>query len=167
LEPNQCGQCAHFVRRTGLAASPCPRRYRASMLRYLYVVIAVFVVSTSSSFANDEEPLREKGISVHALPKRVAELKGSPWGLEVSYAPYLKPELNKPYLKSLEDVIGFIEKQDKSVIENGFWVVTTNPLAYDEEEITFQEAVKEELPKRGIALFWARGSELKDGFTRY
>ena len=38
-----------------------------------------------------DEPQREKGISLHALPKRVADLSGQPWGLQVSYASYLKP----------------------------------------------------------------------------
>ena len=113
------------------------------------------------------EPQRDKGISVHALPKRVADLSGQPWGLQVTYAPYLKPEPGQPYLQSVEDVLEYVEKQDKSVIENGFWVVTTNPSAYSEQETNFLGKLKVELPKHNILLFWARGSELPNGFKRY
>jgi len=64
-------------------------------------------------------------------------------------------------------VLSYIRKQNPTVIENGFWVVTTNPSAYDSEEAAFHETVKEVLPKEGIPLFWARGSELDNGFIRY
>ncbi len=119
----------------------------------------------SSVYADGPE--RSKGISVHALPKRVAKISGKPWGLEVSYAPYLKPEPGQPFLQSISDVLEYIKKQEPSVIQNGLWVVTTNPMAYSEEELEFQDQIKETLPKEKIPLFWARGSEIRNGFTRY
>jgi hypothetical protein len=130
----------------------------------LFCIIFVLLF-VSSAYA--ESPDRSKGISVHALPQRVAKLSGKPWGLEVSYAPYLKPEPGIPFLQSKSDVLQYIRKQDPSVIQNGFWVVTTNPGAYSKEEIEFQEQIKEVLPKENIPLFWARGAELEKGFTRY
>lgn len=135
------------------------------MIRFISVVLATFFLVTQ--LANAAEPIRAKGISVHALPKRVAKIGGTPWGLEVSYAPYLKPEPGIPYLQSIEDVLQYIEKQDPSVIENGLWVVTSHPSAYDAEEKAFHELVKETLPKEGIPLFWVRGSEIENGFARY
>ncbi|MES9946687.1 MAG: hypothetical protein ABW080_17175 [Candidatus Thiodiazotropha sp.] len=129
------------------------------------ITLIIFLVISHIAFAG--EPKREKGISVHALPKRVAEISGQPWGLQVTYAPYLKPEPGQPYLQSVKDVLSYVEKQEKYVIENGLWVVTTHPSAYSEQETEFLEKLKVELPKHNIPLFWARGSELKNGFKRY
>ncbi|MBV1881027.1 MAG: hypothetical protein KUG82_05300 [Pseudomonadales bacterium] len=134
------------------------------MIQYLSIFLAsLFLVAGVS--AQEIPSTREKGISVHALPKRVAKISGKPWGFEVSYAPYLKVEL--PYLQSIEDVLAYIGKQDKSVIDSGFWVVTSNPSAYDQQELDLHKQVKEVLPKKGIPLYWARGSELPNGFKRY
>jgi hypothetical protein len=131
------------------------------------LVLSIVICFLAASFAFAEEPVRSKGISVHALPKRVAKISGKPWGFEVSYAPYLKPEPEQPFLQSVSDVLQYIKKQDPSVIKNGFWVVTTNPSAYSDEELELQRQIKIELPKHNIPLFWARGSELNNGFKRY
>jgi hypothetical protein len=132
-------------------------------LLILIILLGCFV----GSFACAEEPQRSKGISVYALPKRVANISGKPWGFEVAYAPYLRPEPGQPYLQSLSDVLEYIKKQDSEVVKNGFWVVTTNPLAYSDEELKIQEQIKIELPKNHIPLFWARGAEIEQGFKKY
>jgi len=134
------------------------------MNKTLAIILIVFLFVP---VAHALEPQREKGISAHALPKRIADISGKPWGLEVSYAPYLKPEPGRPYLQSVKDVIEFVKKQDKSVIEHGLWVVTTHPSSYSRSETEFYERLKRELPKHNIPLFWARGAELKNGFKRY
>ena len=144
----------------------CLRRYRVGMVKHLSLIFVSLSIMVAANI-EAAEPVREQGISVHALPKRVAKLSGTPWGFEVSYAPYLKPEPAKPYLQSVEDVLSYVRKQDPSVIANGFWVVTSHPAAYDSEETELQQAIKEVLPKEGIALFWVRGAELENGFTRY
>ena len=135
------------------------------MLQKQIIILFIFGLFSSSLFAF--EPERDKGISVHAMPERVAKLSNAPWGLQVRYAPYLKPEPAQPVLQSISDVLYYIKKQDPSVIENGLWVVTTNPGAYNEEELKFQELIKITLPKEGIPLFWVRGMNLDKGFTRY
>ncbi|MEW8291520.1 MAG: hypothetical protein AB2672_13410 [Candidatus Thiodiazotropha endolucinida] len=129
------------------------------------ITLLIFLAIANSAIAG--EPQREKGISAHALPKRVADISGQPWGLQVSYAPYLKSEPGQPYLQSVKDVLAYVEKQEKSVVENGLWVVTTHPSAYSEQETKFFEKLKMELPKHNIPLFRARGSELKNGFKSY
>ena len=134
-------------------------------MRIRIILLLLCFIITPASYAG--EPQRDKGISVHALPKRVADLAGQPWGLGVTYAPYLKPEPGQPYLQSVEEVLEYVEKQDKSVIENGLWVVTTHPSAYSELETEFLEKLKQEIPKHDIPLFWARGSELPNGFKQY
>ena len=130
-------------------------------------ILGIFVCLLMASFSIAGEPERSKGISVHALPKRVAKISGTPWGLKVSYAPYLKPEPGQPYLQSIADVLEFINKQEPSVIQNGFWVVTTNPASYSKDELEFQNQIKAVLPKHNIPLFWTRGAELSEGFKRY
>ena len=129
------------------------------------IVILIFLLVSSFSYA--EEPTREKGISVYALPMRVAKLSNKPWGFEVKYAPYLKKETGIPYLQTIEQLLEYINKQDLAVIQNGLWVVTTNPSAYSEQELTLQNKIKTILPNKNIPLYWVRGSELKNGFTRY
>ncbi len=138
-------------------------RYNMNKLKLLLIILSFFFAS--SVYA--ESPDRSKGISVHALPQRIAKISGKPWGLEVAYAPHLKPEPGQPFLQSISDVLNYINKQNPDVIANGLWVVTTNPVAYSAEEIEFQKQIKEILPKQNIPLFWARGSELDKGFTRY
>ncbi len=149
-------------KRLRLLCTPHVKRYMQTMNRLLIIALLGLVQVSHAA-----EPQRDKGISVHALPKRVADISGQPWGLQVSYAPYLKPEPGQPYLQSVDEVLAYIRKQDKSVIENGFWVVTTNPAAYSKQEIELQEKLKIELPKNHIPLFLARGSELEKGFKRY
>jgi len=131
----------------------------------LITLIILFVFAVPLSHAG--EPERDKGISVHALPKRVADISGQPWGFQVTYAEYLKPEPGQPVLQSVSDVLEYAKKQDQSVIENGLWVVTTHPSSYSDSEKEFQNKVKVELPMNNIPLFWVRGSELKNGFKRY
>lgn len=139
-------------------------RYKEKMSKIISAIL-ITIFLASSVYAG--EPQRDKGISAYALPKRVADISGKPWGLEISYAPYLKPEPGIPFLQSIQDVVKFIKKQDSSVIENGFWVVTTNPDAYSKAETAFYDQLKIELSKKNIPLFWSRASDLKNGFKRY
>jgi len=132
---------------------------------FKHAAIIISLIFASATYA--DEPSREKGISVYALPQRVATIANKPWGFEVKYAPYLKEESGIPYLQTAEQVLAYIKKQSPDVIQNGLWVVTTNPSAYSAEELALQEQVKKVLPQKSIPLFWARGSELNKGFTRY
>ena len=134
------------------------------MDRFISLIIFLALVSPLS-YAG--EPERDKGISVHALPKRVADLSGKPWGFQVRYGEHLKPEPGQPYLQSLSDVLEYVNKQEQTVIDNGLWVVTTHPSSYSDSEKELQNKVKAELPKNNIPLYWVRGSQLKSGFKRY
>ena len=129
--------------------------------------ITFLIGSLFISVSHAIEPERSKGISVHALPERIAKISGRPWGFEVAYAPNLKPEPGQPYLQSVKDVLDYVRKQNPSVIKNGLWVVTTHPSAYSKKENDLHKQVKAALPKENIPLFWARGSEIKKGFKRY
>jgi len=113
-------------------------------------------------------PDRAKGISIHMLPKQVANLDPQlKWGLVVSYADYLKPEQAQPVLQSATEFLTFVRKQDKTVQENGVWIVTTNPYAYSAPEKKLLEDVKAVCRKERIPLYIVRGSQLPNGWQRY
>jgi hypothetical protein len=110
---------------------------------------------------------RTRGISVHMLPKRVADLGGTPWGFSVDYSPRLKHESQQPVLQTVEAVLSFVRKQDSGVQENGLWIVTTNPDAYSETEMALLEGVKFMCRQKAIPLFICRASELPYGWKRF
>lgn len=112
-------------------------------------------------------PERGHGISMHMIPKRVADLMGDKWGFVVSYAPYLKPETAEPVIQSAPEFIAFVRRQDTKVQANGVWIVTTHPTSYSPAETTLLEDLKALCRKQKIPLFIARGSELPDGWKRY
>jgi hypothetical protein len=133
-------------------------------------ILAVFLVLffTSISLANEILPERSKGISMHMLPMRVANLDTKlKWGFMVSHTEYLKPETGKQILQTTNEFLTYVRKQDEKVQENGVWIVITNPAAYSKEELTLLEDIKALCRKEKIALFVARGSQLPNGWVRY
>ncbi len=124
-------------------------------------VLGVAVLLTAST------PERAQGISMHMLPKSVAELSGGKWGLTVARSNLLKVKSGPEVIKTAAEFLDFVRKQDLSVQENGVWIVTTNPNAYSDSEKTFLEQVKALCMKEKILLFVARASELPDGWKRY
>ena len=87
-------------------------------------------------------PERGKGISIHMLPKRIADVGKMRWGFVVSYAKYLQPEPARPVLQSTEELLRFVRKQTPQVQENGVWIVTTNPRAYSDQEMRLTTLIK-------------------------
>jgi hypothetical protein len=112
-------------------------------------------------------PERSKGISMHMLPKSVADLGGSKWGLTVSRSEQLTPDSGSTTLQTPEEFLAFVQKQSSSVRENGVWIVTTHPDAYSEPEKTFLNKVIALCVKEKIALFITRASQLPNGWKRY
>jgi hypothetical protein len=124
----------------------------------------VFLVAVTAVAAAQE---RAKGVSIHMLPKVAADLSERQWGLTVDYSPLLRPEPAQPVLQTAEDLRRFVRKQDKSVQENGIWIVTTHPDAYSDPEKRLIESVKSLCIQQRIPLFIVRGSELPNGWKRY
>ena len=133
------------------------RRYRLSLLLPL-VLASVALAAT---------PERSKGISLHMLPKRVADISGKKWGLTVDYAKHLQPESEQLVLQTKDELIAFVRKQDKDVHGNGVWIVTTDPDAYSDAEKTLLEDIKLAAQQQHIPLFICRASELPSGWKRY
>jgi len=133
------------------------------------IIISFFLSLTvlSVAFASEIAPERSKGISMHMLPKRVADLSGQKWGFTVSYAKYLKPEKEEPILQTTKEFLTFVRKQDMNVQENGVWIVITNPDAYSNTEMKLLEDIKAICKKEQLPLFIARGAQLPNGWERY
>jgi hypothetical protein len=112
-------------------------------------------------------PERSKGISMHMLPKRVADLGGSKWGLTASRSEQLTPDAGSTTLQTPEEFLAFVQKQSSSVRENGVWIVTTHPDAYSEPEKSFLNEVIALCVKEKIPLFITRASQLPNGWKRY
>jgi hypothetical protein len=128
----------------------------------LAAVIAITSLVTSAATAQD----RSQGVSMHMLPKRVADIGRSPWGFTVDNSPRLRPESKRPVLQTVAAVLSYIRKQDVSVQENGLWIVTTDPDAYSEEEKSFLEDVKTMCLREKIPLFICRAAQLPNGWSR-
>lgn len=135
---------------------------KVTRLAALFGVVAALFNGTAAA-----SPERSKGISMHMLPKRVAEIDGRKWGLVVTYAEYLKPEHAEPVVQSAADFLAFVKKQDQSVQDNGVWIVTTHPDAYSDAEKKMLEDIKGLCHKEKIPLFIVRGSRLPDGWERF
>jgi hypothetical protein len=110
---------------------------------------------------------RSQGISIHMLPRRVAELGGMKWGLSVDPSPRLKAESTRVVLQSAADLIAYDRKQDASVQQNGIWIVITDPAAYSEQETSLLESVKSRCRKERIPLFICRAADLPNGWMRF
>jgi hypothetical protein len=84
-------------------------------------IITLFALSLVGSLFC--APDRNKGISMHLLPERVARISGNLGGFTVNYAPHLAPGMEEPLLRSLEKFKAFVTKQKNEVKENGVWIV--------------------------------------------
>lgn len=115
------------------------------------------------------EPQRNKGISMHMLPERVAKISGLAGGkgaFTVSNAPYLEPEKKEPLIRTVDAFKAFVRKQKKSVRKNGVWIVVTNPASYSSEEKTLLKNILKCLEVSEAPIFVCRGSELPDGWKQ-
>jgi hypothetical protein len=112
-------------------------------------------------------PDRAKGISLHMLPKRVADLGPMQWGLVVSHAGDWKPEKKPIVFQTTQQFLDFVRTQSEEVQANGAWIVVTNPAAYSDDEKQFLEEIKAVCRKEKIPLFICRGAELPNGWKRY
>lgn len=115
-------------------------------------------------------PRRDAGLSVHVLPKDVAELDKSgrlKWGYTISLPRNKQAPAERPVVQSAQALVEFFNTQDTDVQQNGIWVVTTDPSAYADEQLSDLEDLKARCKKASIPLFICRGAELPDGWKRF
>lgn len=138
----------------------------AKVARRVFPCLALILCALSLAVAITG-PERSKGISMHMLPKGVADLGRERWGFVVTRANYLNPEAGAPTLQTTDEFRAFVRKQSASVQENGVWIVVTDPDAYSEPEKALLESVKVLCQKESIPLFICRGIDLPNGWKRY
>jgi hypothetical protein len=102
-----------------------------AMVRVIAALATLILLSTLLLPAVAQE--RSKGISVHMLPKRVADLGGAPWGFSVSMVG-TKRVASPPVIQTATDLLAFCRGQEPSVQENGIWIVVTDPDAFSQPE---------------------------------
>ena len=134
------------------------------MNRALVTALTLLIATLAVAAATPE---RSKGISMHLLPKRVADLGGDKWGLTVTPSSSLTPDAASTTLQTVSEFLAFVQKQSEPVRENGVWIVTTHPDAYSEQEQNFLKAVIAACVQAKIPLFIARASALPNGWKRY
>lgn len=134
------------------------------MARIVAALVAFFLLPSMLLPAAAQE--RWKGISVHQLPKRVADLGGWAWGFRVSMIGRERVS-SPPTIQTADALLAFYREQDPSVQENGIWIVVTDPDAYSQAEKDLLESVKLACRKNRVPLFICRAIRLPDGWMRY
>lgn len=125
--------------------------------------VCVVVLLLAAGAARGQE--RTRGLSLHLLPKRVADMEGQPWGLTVDRSWRLTGEV--PAIESAADLLRYFREQSEGVQASGVWIVTTNPAAYGAEEMRLLEDVEAMCGREKIPLFvcraggsgWSRGGQ--------
>jgi hypothetical protein len=117
----------------------------------------------AATFAAAAEPTRDKGLSIHALPDRVAKIQGGKGGFTVT-----DPDTGRAG-KTYPDVAALwkhFEKLPATVQQNGLWMVITNPVSYSEVEVAEQTALIERCRKSGVPIHTCRAADLPNGWKR-
>ena len=119
------------------------------------LTVCFIFATTLSSFA---QPERDKGLSLHMLPDRVARISNTKGGFTVS-APTPKEEI-----PAMDDkkVMDYFQQLPEQVKKNGIWVVYTHPSSYSDKEKKQLKELVEESKKQTISIFTCRASELNN-----
>ncbi len=122
------------------------------MKTHLVALIVWLAVATCIA----AEPERAKGLSVHMLPDRVAQIDGHSGGFTVNSQNYT----------DAAQLIAYFRTLPVAMQENGIWVVTTSPSAYSESERAKLKALITLCDDKKIPVFTCRGSDLPKGWKR-
>jgi len=107
------------------------------------------------------EPERAKGLSVHMLPDRIAQINHQVGGFGIKSG----DGTGSTYSDAIQ-VVTFFQTLPSATQENGIWVVTTHPSAYSENERTELKKLVALCVEKKIPVFTCRGSELPGGWKR-
>ena len=128
-------------------------------MKRIIIALALLVMAVTTQ----AELWRDRGLSLHMLPKRVADLSGSKWGFTITL-----PDGNTPdkTIQSAAELKTYFTSLPADIQDNGIWIVTTDPAAYCDAEKQVMDDVKQMCIKDNIPLFICRGSELPNGWQR-
>jgi hypothetical protein len=133
-------------------------------MKHIALILTNLLIFATVALA--AEPQRAGGLSVHLLPKRVAEISKTTAGFTISQLGTTKPPKGTPTMETAQALVDYFKKQSPEIQQNGLWVVTTHPDSYTEAETKNLDKLKEICTKDKIPLFTCRGSELPDGWKR-
>ena len=133
-------------------------------MKYIALILTTLLSVAIVAFA--AEPQRAGGLSVHMLPKRVADISQATAGFTISKLGNIKPPMGTPTMETAQPLVDYFKKLSPEIQQNGIWVVTTHPDSYTEAETKNLDKLKAISTKDKIPLFTCRGSELPDGWKR-
>jgi hypothetical protein len=117
------------------------------------IAVCFILATTLVAFA---QPERDKGLSLHMLPDRVAKISNQSGGFTVS-AP--APKKDAPAMDANKTMEYFQGLPDQ-VKKNGIWIVYTHPSSYSDKEKTQLKNLIDECKKKSIPIFTCRAAEL-------
>lgn len=121
----------------------------------------ILIISLALAATVAAAPLRERGLSLHMLPDRVAKLQDSHGGFVLRDP---KTGRSERTLSEAAEVMAYISTLPAQVAEHGVWIVYTNPAAYSKKEQRKLDALIAICRERKIPVFCCRASELPDGW---
>lgn len=124
-------------------------------------MIKTLIISLVLAVTVAAAPLRERGLSLHMLPDRVAKLQDSRGGFVLRDPQTGRSERT---LSEAAEVMDYISTLPAQVVENGVWIVYTNPAAYSKKEQRKLEALIATCKENKIPVFCCRAADLPDGW---
>lgn len=115
--------------------------------------ILFFIATALSSVAQHE---RDKGLSLHMLPERVAKLSNEKGGFTVS-API---PIKQSVAMDAKEVMQYFNESPEAVRRNGIWIVFTNPSSYSEAEKEQLKRLIADCKQKSIPIYTCRANEL-------
>jgi hypothetical protein len=146
---------------------PSMKRHLAQCAISACLILLITCAALAQQQAAGIVPDRAKGISMHMLPKRVADVGSMQWGLVVSHSGDWRPQQKQIVFQTTQEFMDFVRAQTSEVQANGAWIVVTDPDAYSDAEKQFLEDIKSVCRKEKLPLFICRGKDLPNGWTRY
>jgi hypothetical protein len=122
---------------------------------------AAFICLVTLPVCAAGEPDRAKGLSVHMLPDRVAQINAGHRGFTARDA-----NGTESTYADAKELVAFFQTLSAATQENGIWVVTTHPTAYAPAEREELRTLIETCRQKNIPVFTCRGSELPGGWKR-
>ena len=129
-------------------------------------LILPFVVALAvGTPAKAADPRRDRALSAHMLPQRVARLDTTgraKWGFVISFPGDNRVPLKWPVVQSAQALVDFLRRQPRRMQENGIWLVVTQPHLYSKQEKAIVENLKRICRKVKVPLLICRGAVLPD-----
>jgi hypothetical protein len=133
-------------------------------MKYFALILTSLLIAATVALA--AEPQRAGCLSVHMLPKRVADISKEKAGFTISQQGGSRPPKGTPTMETAQALVDYFKKLSPEIQQNGIWVVTTHPDSYTDKETKNLDRLKEICTKDKIPLFTCRGSELPGGWKR-